>query len=70
MSTLSFVIIVSQNTYQKALPKNEISSIVYSLFNSIWNKILNSEDTVNNINIDATNTSGTGIQSCECANST
>ena len=37
--------------------------------NSIRNKIFNHQDTVNSVNINDTNTFGTGIKSCKCSTS-
>ena len=65
--------ILRNNSIIQHLPKNSPQRgnfISRNFTNTIWNKIFSSQDTVNNININDTNTFGTGIQPCECANST
>ena len=53
----------------ESLRENEIPSTVYSLSNTIRNKIFNYYSTVKNINTNDTRTYGTGIILCNCTNS-
>ena len=53
----------------ESLQREEVPSTVYSLSNTIRNKIFNYKKTVENINTVDTVTYGTGIDSCNCANS-
>ncbi len=48
---------------------DESPSIVYSLGNTIRNKILNYKDTVQNIDTNDVETFGTGLQTCNCSSS-
>ena len=48
---------------------DETPSIVYSLGNTIRNKILNYKDTVQNIDTNDRETFGTGLQTCNCSSS-
>ena len=44
-------------------------SVVYSLTNTIRNKILNYKDTVSNIDVNDAETFGTGLHTCDCSSS-
>ena len=44
-------------------------SVVYSLSNTIRNKILNYKDTVSNIDVNDSESYGTGLRSCNCSSS-
>ena len=48
---------------------DETPSIVYSLSNTIRNKILNYKETVNNIDTNDEETFGTGLNTCNCSTS-
>ena len=48
---------------------DESPSVVYSLCNTIRNKILNYKDTVQNIDTNDVETFGTGLQTCNCSSS-
>ena len=50
--------------------ENEIPSVVYKLNQPIRSKLLNYKETVNEINASDSETLGTGIQNCNCADST
>jgi hypothetical protein len=52
-----------------ALQQEEVPSVVYSLSNTIRNKIFNYKDTVDSIDTNDFETFGTGITDCECQNS-
>ena len=52
-----------------ALQQDEVPSVVYSLSNTIRNKIFNYKDTVNSIDTNDLGTFGTGITDCDCHNS-
>lgn len=51
------------------LQQDEVPSVVYSLNNTIRNKIFNYKDTVNSIDTNDSETYGTGITECDCHNS-
>ena len=49
--------------------EDDSPAVVYSLTNTIRNKILNYKDTVNNIDINDAETFGTGLHTCNCSSS-
>ena len=56
------------NCLPEGLQEDEIQSTVYSLSNTISNKIFNSKDTISNIDTNDTSAYGIGISFCNCAN--
>ena len=49
--------------------RQEVPSVVYSLSNTISNKLFNYKETVNSIDTNDRETFGTGIAACDCQNS-
>ena len=54
--------------FYNLIPKDEISSIIYSLSSTIRNKVFNYKETISNKNTKDTETYETSISSCICAN--